>query len=204
MKHVPHNVKGKLREIQVRYGSDLRNRKAGRKVSKATLRCAELDRLYRSRYGDELPDDDAGRDDARIMVHHLAQISGDPLPRLTAWLAVWAPWMPTDEAVTLIGAATSRPIRWRADTLGVLLRLTDAERTRLKIKMIRPIDVTMEQLIERGKVRDRERKAAKRRAAGAQPRKQYEAAATGHGKPWIAAGMSRAAWYRKQAAKVVQ
>jgi hypothetical protein len=203
MKHVPHNVKGKLREIEVRYGHDKRDRR-GKKFSMATLRVAEIDRLLVSRYGHVLPDDDAGRDDARIMVHHLAQISGDAPKRIAAWISARCRWMSPDEAETLTAAAISKPIRWRAPTAGAAFRLLDAERTALRITTMAPVDVSEAEMAKRRKDRDRERKAAKRRAAGAQPRKQYEAGATGHGKPWIAAGISRASWYRKQAVKVVQ
>jgi hypothetical protein len=190
----PQTVKAKHHEIAVRYK---------RVVSMATIRAAEIDRLVVARYGHELPDDDSGRDDVRLMVHHLAQISGDAHRRITTWIAKRAPWMSPLEAGRLTEAALAKPLRWRAEKLGEAFRLTDAERTRLKIRTIAPIDVTPAEIAKRRKQRDRERKAAARRAAGAQQRKQYEAAAVGHGKPWIAAGVSRASWYRRQSERVV-
>jgi hypothetical protein len=60
-------IKAKRREIAIRY----RQGKKPRPFSMAALRCAELNRLWADRYGAALPDDDAGRDDARITAHHL-------------------------------------------------------------------------------------------------------------------------------------
>jgi hypothetical protein len=197
MRPEPNIVKAKKREIQVRY----RNGKRWF----AALRVAEITRLLESRYGATLPDDDAGAADARIMAHHLAQTSDEDGPRRIAiWLARWAQWMSPAAVEALITAATTKPIRWRAKTAGVAFRLVDAERTRLKITTIAAIDVTAAELAKRRKQRNRERMAAARRAKGMKPRKQYEAAAAGRGKPWITAGMSRASWYRKRNAKVMQ
>jgi hypothetical protein len=41
------------------------------------LRRKELQRLFLFRWGPTLPDDDAGRDDATVMAHTIAQLPGD-------------------------------------------------------------------------------------------------------------------------------
>jgi hypothetical protein len=53
-------------EIKRRY-----ERAKGVPINRATLRIADLRRLFTDRYGPVLPDDDAGRGDAFIMACHL-------------------------------------------------------------------------------------------------------------------------------------
>lgn len=197
----PHSIRGKLHEIDVRYG-----RKSGGTSAQATLRVAELTRLFTSRYGNTLPDDDAGRDDAWVMLHHLALISGDPRARILPWLARWAPWMSPSEIEALIADVLAKPIKWRAPTLGKKMRLTAVERQTLRITTFRAFDMTKAQNDAAVKKRKRAAERLKRRLAGAKPRADYEANAIGHGKPWIAEGISMATWYRrqKQAAQQLQ
>jgi hypothetical protein len=100
-------------EIELRYNAQRRERDP---VSIAALRIAELRRLFVARYGHVLPDDDAGRDDALIMGHHLAERS-DAERRIHAWLSLWAPWMTPNEAAAMTGKVLARPLRWGADKL---------------------------------------------------------------------------------------
>lgn len=187
-------AKAKHREIAVRY-------RQGRKpISMSAIRCAELNRLFTHRYGDIVPDDDAGRDDIRIMVHHLALMSGDQIKRIDVWLTEHAPWMAPDAAQMLIDQAIAKPLRWRADKLAVRLNLTAADRARLRIRTIGAVDMTKAQREAASKVRKRKAEAEQRRSKGVVPRQQYEATAVGHGKPWLAEGLSRATWYRRQRA----
>ncbi|MCK1707622.1 MULTISPECIES: hypothetical protein [unclassified Bradyrhizobium] len=195
----PQIVKAKKREIQVRH----RN---GRKFSMAPVRVAEFDRLLDHRYGRVLPDDDAGREDAKIMVHHLVQIGGTTLPhvRAGAWLARRAPWMRPAETEALVAAALAKPLRYRADTMGKLVRLTWAERKKLKIGTIWAFDITRAEAAAEIALIKRKARRDRRRAKGVKPRHEYEAAAIGHGKPWIAQGVSKATWYRQQAKPALQ
>jgi hypothetical protein len=172
-------VKARRAEVARRY----RKRKRDRPLSMAVLRIAELRRLFRSRYGDVLPDDDAGRDEALVMAHHLVRRSGDPCRRIAAWLELQAPWMAQAELAELITSVLSRPLRWRADKLAVRLNLTDAERRRLRITTIGAADKTKaERLIER-KERNRRAQQARRRAQGTRPRVAYEASSVARAKP---------------------
>ena len=60
-------------------------------------------------------------------------------------------------AAVIAAETIARPVKWKADTLGCRLQLTDAERTALKITTIGAFDV--------GKAERLERRKKKRRAA---------------------------------------
>jgi hypothetical protein len=131
------------------------------------------------------------------VLNHLAVLS-DPIKRMRNWLSVWASWMPDREANQLLGRVLIRPIRWRADKLGALLNLTDAERTQARVTTIGSVDVSKEERAKRRRERKRLRKERKRRAKGALPRERYLANSLSRQSPWEAAGMSRATWYRQR------
>ena len=167
-------------------------------VSIAALRIAELRRLFYARYGRTLPDDDAGRDDLVVMAHHLARRHGDPL-RIHNWIELHAPWMSAKEADEKVRFVVAHPIKWRADKLAQRLHLTEAERRRLGIRTIGAIDMTKQERKEARRRRQRQRDLNRRRAHGATPRVEWEAIHdTNRTKPWLAAGISRATWYRQR------
>jgi hypothetical protein len=130
------------------------------------IRCAELDRLFSERYGRHLPDDDAGRDEALLMAHHLAHRPGDARHRIAEWLGAAAPWMQEAELEKLLAAVVARPLRWRADKLAARVGLTEAERERLQIRTIGAIDLDK---AERAK-RRADRKVVAERAPPSQGR----------------------------------
>ena len=119
------------REIARRY-----KRAKRRKVSLAALRIRDLNRLFRARYGETLPDDDSGRDDARIMAHHLASLSGDPRRHVLEWFKLRAPWLSLADADKLLIEAIAKPRRWRADRLAWRLRLIEVDRAALRAKFL--------------------------------------------------------------------
>jgi hypothetical protein len=164
--------------------------------SMAALRCAEINRFLQDRYGPIIEDDDAGRDDARLMAHHLAKLSGDQHRRVINWLDVRAPWLIGAERSKLLAEIDHKPRKWRADKLAHRLGLTEAVRRRLRITTIGAIDMTKAERAKRRKEATRQRKASARQSAGAQPRADYEANSLTQTKPWDALGMSRASWYR--------
>jgi hypothetical protein len=161
------------------------------------LRVRDLNKLFRARYGEILPDDDSGRDDVAIVAHHLAQYAdGHPARRITQWVRLRAPWMPIAELDALIAEAIAKPKRWRADKLAWRLRLTAADRSALRITTIGAIDASKGQRSARRRERDRKRKMLNRRASGAQPRPEYEAQSLERAQPWTMLGISRRTWYR--------
>jgi hypothetical protein len=189
------SLNAKRAEVARRYAAKKRDR---RPFSFAKLRISELQRLFTARYGRTLPDDDCGRDEALIMAHHIANGPGDHPKLTTAWLSLWAPWMDPDEVASLIVTVTRNPIRWRADKLAQRLRLTEAERRRLRITTIGAIDMSKAERATRRRERKRQRERNRRLAKGAKSRAEYEANSISRTKPWLALGMSRARWYRQQ------
>lgn len=167
----------------------------GAPFSIAKRRITELTRLYADRYGPTLPDDDAGLDDARIIVRHMLH-AGDP-HRAHRWLIEHTPWMPAPEREMVIRNAGSRAKLPKADTLARRLGLTFADRQRLNITTIGAIDADAEARKWLRRERDRQRKAARRRARGARPRHEYEGNSVSRLKPWLTLGISRATWYRR-------
>lgn len=187
-------VKAQLREVARRY----KRRKKRDRPPLVGLRVRDLNRLLTARYGESLPNDDAGRDDVLIVAHHLAQYAdGHPAKRITQWVRLRAPWMTVAELDALIAEALTKPKRWRADKLAWRLRLTAADRKALRITTIGAIDASKAQRLARRRERDRKRKALQRAAAGAKPRAEYERQSVERAKPWIMLGISRRTWYRR-------
>jgi hypothetical protein len=188
------SVAAKRAEIALRYNGAKRG---DDRVHLAPIRIAELCRIFRDRYGQHLPDD-AGREDARIMANHLAMLKGDQRRNIASWMARWAPWMRLDEVSRLIDAVLAKSLRWCADTLGKRLNLTEAERSRLKITTIGSVDMTKAERESARKARKRQAKRQQRRKQGIKPRAEYEQHSINRAKPWIAEGISRRTWYRRQ------
>lgn len=95
------------------------------------------------------------------------------------------------------------PFRLNAALAGHMLRLTREERTSLEITTMEAKDETAEARKARKaaekRERDRERIRAKRRAKAAREGRIIGGPTMEDRKPWIAAGVSRATWYRRQA-----
>jgi hypothetical protein len=166
------------------------------------LRMHDLAKLYRSRYGVTLPDDDAGREDLEIALNHLACLA-HPRGHIVNWIEVWAPWLTAREQAEMVPPILANPQRWKADALAWRLRLSMEQRTMLGITTIGAFDMNKGARTKRRKQRDRERKAAKRRAKGMKPRKVYEGQSISRQKPWEAEGISRRTWYRRRACALV-
>lgn len=187
------------RPVTVRYYSKRQKgrRKRATPMQLVALRIADLSTIFRSRYGIVLPDDDAGRDDIKLAVDHLASLA-HPAKAITRWLETWAPWMTLREQREVISEGIAGQRNWTADGLGWRLRLTKEERTMLCITTIGAFDMPKAARTKRRKEKDRERKAAKRRAAGAVARSDYEKQSLEASKPWVAEGISRRTWYRRR------
>ncbi|MFG1418910.1 hypothetical protein V5F38_12160 [Xanthobacter sp. V0B-10] len=172
--------------------------------SLAGQRVQEIEDLIRHRHGAFMDTDDAlliGMIALNHIVMHERAIAGragsarSPVSDICrAWLGKWAPAADPAEIERAIALVVEKPRRFSAERLGQLLRVSAAERRRLKIRTIRPFDMTFEEIVEERRVTDKTRKAAERSAArAAQPRK----ATLTDLKPWEAFGWSRRTWYRK-------
>jgi hypothetical protein len=174
------------------------------------LRLGDLRKLFADRCrGRMLPDDDAGREYLRELLLPISlgpneavkrareiEIWG-PADRMRREIESWAPWMSEDEAAELLDEIALMPPWQRkpmAATLGERLRLTFAERSRLRIQTIGACDISEAgmALIRKQKKRQRDKERRQR-----QPRAEYLAASLSQTKPWIAAGFNtRRTWER--------
>jgi hypothetical protein len=115
-------------------------------------------------------------------------------------IELYAPWMQTDEVEELIQHLSLTPHYRKvrtAEELGRLLHLTNADRERLKLWRIRPVDMTTEQLAQQTKERERIRRAAQRRKKGIRTKEAYLAELADRPKPWLSEGISRRTWERR-------
>jgi hypothetical protein len=194
----PATVRAKKREIACRYKAEHRYKKREKPpFSMATKRVAELRRLFVSRYGNELPDDDSGRDDAKLMLDHIAACPNASPEHLEKFLRQWCPWLEPDAIGRMTADAMGKPLRYRADTLAHRLGLTDAERSGLKITTIGAIDLTNAEREARRREQSRERSRRYRARNRTMTRAAYLAASISRTKPWEALGMKRRTWYRR-------
>lgn len=195
-------MKHSLRHANVKWFSTKQKLPKGRTrrspMQLVGLRLHDLAKIFRSRYGNMLPDDDAGRDDLLVAVHHLASLA-HPRGHITRWLNLWAPWLTLAEHKDIIGDALASPQKWKADALAWRLRLTKEERRMLGVTTIGAIDENKGARTKRRRALDRQRKENARRAKGVKPRKAYEGQSLSKAKPWVAEGISRAQWYRRRA-----
>jgi hypothetical protein len=178
-------------------------RKAGpssRPRTQAAVRISELTRLFDDRWGPMLlPDSDEGFQAARVMAHHIGRLKDAPR-RISAWLHTCAPWLAMAERERLIAEVEECPLRWTADKLAWKLKITEADRNRLKITTIGATDLPKAERIKRRKSRKNAARASARRLAGAMTRPDYLATVRRKAEPWKAEGISRATWFRRQRA----
>lgn len=163
----PEVVKAKLAEIAKRY------RRRARHASKAqfaAIRLGELNRLYKARHGEQVPDNAAGRDLVLIAAHHIIRLAGHPKGKLMAWASMRAPWMTVAEIDATLAETASRPVTWKADTLAKRLNLAMAERQALRIGTIGAIDCS------RAERQVRRKSAAKARAQASRERRKVKVA----------------------------
>lgn len=178
--------------------------------SRAGKRLRELERLIRDRHG-AVPD----TDDAEFYLTPVAQCfrkilvdKGKPaavddvVKRFGFWCEKWAPRLGPAEIERVASDATLTT--WTSDDrLGAHLRLTHADRSRLRITTIGSHDVDRKsrKKLQRAKKRqcDRIRAEMRRRAKGAKPRADYEAQSLSRTRPWEQIGISKRTYYRRLA-----
>ena len=162
-------------------------------------RIGDLNKLFARRYGGNresyvFPDDDAGLEDLKILLHHYALNNPLAMSRI---VKLRAPWLDEAATVRLLEQIDAFRQKWRADTLGRKLNLTGAEWRILRLRTIAPVDMTRQQRVAFSQELARQRRQAKRRAAGKKPREEWLANSTSAKKPWATLKMSRRTWYRR-------
>jgi len=171
------------------------------------LRYGALLKLFRHRWGHELPDDDAGRDDLWLLVSNVSLAAAEPEKKMRHVIEMmWAPWMLAEEREDYVRHVWDLDLYERTQTardIGNRLGLTNAEREALKLWPFHPIDNTGEEIAEQAKIRKRQRQRLKRRERGVRSREEYRQQVRGP-KPWIAEGISRRTWERRRKAGVTQ
>ncbi len=183
-------------EIDRRYAWDAKRRRETRApLLITTLRTAELERIYRHRFGGRLPANNIGLAALVVMAeHHIQRNSHDIV---IGWIKSRAPWVDDVYAEGIAREAAKRTSRQTAAALGWRVKLTLDERRRLRIRTIRAVGQTAESMAEDRREHDRAEKEAQRRRSGVKTRAQWIAESKAQTKPWEAMGMSRATWYRK-------
>ncbi len=164
-----------------------------------TQRIGDLNNLFARRYGGNresyvFPDDDAGLEDLKILLHHYALNYPLAMPRI---IKLRAPWMNEAAAVRLLEQIEAFPQKLRSDTLGRKHNLTGAEWRTLRLRTIAPVDMTRQERVAFSQALARQRRQARRRAQGKKPRAEYLAKSLSQTKPWLAYNISRTTWYRR-------
>ena len=114
-----------------------------------TQRIGDLNKLFAWRYGGNresyvFPDDDAGVEDLKILLHHYALNNPLAMPRI---IKLRAPWMNEAASIRLLEQIEAFPQKWRADTLGRKLNLAGAEWRTLRLRTIAPVDMTQQERV---------------------------------------------------------
>jgi hypothetical protein len=174
-------------------------------------RLREIERIIKHRYG-VLPD----TDDVDIFLNQvvccqlqmrrkkLGQLPefDELVDRLSLWCERWAPEVSIFQCRDAALEALRRRRIDTADDCAAQLRLSYAERTRLRITTIGSFDVNKRQRAklrkQRKRIRDRVRQATKRAQRGALPRSEYLARSLARTQPWKQHGIHRRTWERRR------
>lgn len=167
------------------------------------VRLGHVRRLLRDRYGHTLPDDDAGYEDLRILLHVKANACKpeNRVRMLLKEIEVSAPWMSSVKARQVADEIAAKPLKVTSDWLGKELNVNADTRDRLAIWQIGAVDLDAagrkKRARERRRQRDRERKMRQRKC---QPRADWLAENNvSRTKPWEGIGISRRTYYRRLA-----
>jgi len=113
---------------------------------------------------------------------------------------LYAPWMQADEVKDLIQHLAVTPHYEKIRTgeqLGRAVHLCIADRERLRLWRIKPMDVDDQQLAQQAKEREGARRAMQRRKKGIRTKEAYLAELAARPKPWEAEGISQRQWQRR-------
>jgi hypothetical protein len=162
------------------------------------IRIGSLNKLFAYRYGGcptncgwTFPDDDAGLEDLKILLHHYRFTFPHKMPHVMKLRAPWA----TDKVLEEVCA---HPRKWRSERLGRLLGLTGKEWRELRIR-IAPVDMSKEERRDYSRILSNGKRLKKRRTKGMKSRAEYlEVNNLSQTKPWVAEGICRRTWERRR------
>jgi len=157
-----------------------------------------LNKLFAYRYGGcptncgwTFPDDDAGLEDLKILLHHYRFTFAHKMPHVMKLRAPWA----TDKVLEEVLA---HPRKWKSERLGRVVNLTGKEWRELRIR-IAPVDMSKEERRDYSRILSNGKRLKKRRAQGMKTRAEYlEANNLSRDEPWKAEGISRTTWYERR------
>jgi hypothetical protein len=163
------------------------------------IRIGSLNKLFAYRYGGRasdcdwtFPDDDAGLEDLKILLHHYRFTFAHKMPQIIALRAPWA------DADSILEEIYTYPRKWKSERLGQLLNFTGKEWRKLRIR-IAPVDMSAKERRDYSRILSNGKRLQKRRVQGVKSRAEYlEANNLSQTKPWEAVGISRRTWYRRQ------
>jgi hypothetical protein len=187
-------VAAKHREIDLRY------KRARPPVDQSKIiagrRRNEIEDLIRYRH-DVLPDTDDRDTYLKLWCWHNTRSAhqDEDLKALGRRLGVE---LPDAEVADTVAYVNRKPRRFLADSLGKQLKLTEDERTLLRITTIGSHNVPWAERKRIRKALDAERKRKRRRAKGMKPRAVYLENSLSQTKPWQAEGVCRRTWERRQ------
>jgi hypothetical protein len=160
----------------------------------ARRRLNEIARVVMGRHG-RLPDTYDRTIYLEAAAWHLNPRDGDQHFALENWCRRVGATLPTEQINRIV--EDHKPRKVRADRIAKVLKVTDAERTALRLTTIGACDVSKAERLRRRKERHRAIQQARRRARGVIPREQYLAQSLSRMKPWEALGISRRTWERR-------
>ena len=164
------------------------------RAATAHKRLADVLRIVMGKWGGRVPEG------YRNVVAHLVACEliqtgcSDPHGELIKWCARYTDDHSEDEILDTFKTARAKRYNYGARGLGEKLGITTDDVHRLGLTAIAAGGETDEQFRERRRKRDAELKRQRREAAGA----TAQSNSTERQKPWLAAGVSRATYYRHQ------
>ena len=162
------------------------------------IRIGDLNKIFAERYGDgredwQFPDDDSGLEDLKILIHTYRWTNPLKMPRIIQLRAPWA------DAQAILDEDEAYPRSWKSVTLGQLLNFGGREWRRLRTRTVAPVDMTTEDRRDFSRILSNGKRLKKRRTKGMKTRAEYlESHNLSQTKPWVAEGISRRTWYRRQ------
>jgi hypothetical protein len=171
-------------------------RKSCRPASPAEVRECEINKVIDHVFGASLPDDDYGREVLYELLNQLA-LRGAGLDEMRDHAIDLLPEMGDDDSIDTMVKTIGKGRRRGADQIARALGVTYQMRTFLDLRTIGACDMSKKQRDEIQAQKEAHDKRWQREQAGAAPHAQSNERTC----PWDAEGISRATWYRQQAAK---